>query len=45
MPSKLALTFGEGSMLDIAASFQAVWGDEGLGVTLRNRCDEGRRDV
>lgn len=44
MPSKLVLTFSDGAMLDIAActaSFQAARGDEGLGVTLQNRCDEG----
>ena len=44
MPSKMVLTFSDGSMLDIAActtSFQAARGDEALGAVMQRRCDEG----
>lgn len=43
-PSKLVLTFSDGSKLDIgacSASYQAARGDEAIGATLQKQCDEG----
>ena len=45
LPSKLVLTFGDGSMLDVAActaAFQAERSAEGMVTLLRTQCAEGQ---